>query len=62
MVEEGITLPDIESLMAQNPLAGEQLRRIIAERHRVELQAELDALKATSNGVGTEADVAITTS
>ena len=61
-MEEGITLPDIESLMAQNPLAGEQLRRIIAERHRVELQAELDALKAKSNAVGTEAVVEATAS
>lgn len=60
-MEEGMTLPDIEMLMAQNVFAAEQLRRIIAERHRNELRTELAALKAGSNGVGAAADVAITT-
>ena len=42
-----ITDADLQMLLAQNPLAAEQLRRIIAERQVVELQAEL----ATSNGI-----------
>ena len=41
-----ITDADLQMLLAQNPLAAEQLRRIIAERQVVELQAEL----ATTNG------------
>jgi chromosome segregation and condensation protein ScpB len=45
-------------LLSGNPLAAEQLRRIIAERNRTELQAEIDAFKASSNSVGTEVDVA----
>ena len=36
-----ITDADLQMLLAQNPLAAEQLRRIIAERQVVELQAEL---------------------
>ena len=43
-----ITDADLQSLLAQNPLAAEQLRRIIAERKVIELQAEL----ATTNGSG----------
>jgi len=50
-MNEGITDGDLQMLLAANPLAAEQLRRIMAERHRGELQAELDALKAASNGV-----------
>lgn len=50
-MNEGITDGDLQMLLAANPLAAEQLRRIMAERHREELQAELDALKAASNGV-----------
>jgi phosphate starvation-inducible protein PhoH len=41
-----ITDQDLQMLLAQNPLAAEQLRRIIAERLVVELQTEL----ATRNG------------
>jgi hypothetical protein len=41
-----ITDADLQALLAQNPLAAEQLRRIIAERQVVELQAQL----AASNG------------
>ena len=41
-----ITDADLQMLLAQNPLAAEQLRRIIAERQVVELQAEL----SISNG------------
>ena len=60
-VVNGITQADIEILVAENSLAAEQLRRIMAERQRQELQAELDDLRATaehlglsSNGNGTE--------
>ena len=52
--KDGITDIDLQTLLASNPLAAEQLRRIIAERQREELQAEFDALKASSNGVGLE--------
>jgi hypothetical protein len=41
-----ITDQDLQMLLAQNPLAAEQLRRIIAERVVVELKTEL----ATRNG------------
>jgi hypothetical protein len=41
-----ITDADLQMLLAQNPLANEQLRRIIAERQVIELQAQL----AASNG------------
>ena len=50
MAEEGITQVDIEMLIAQNALAAEQLRRIIAERRRDELKAEIDTMKSASNG------------
>ena len=39
-------------LVAENSLAAEQLRRIMAERQRQELQAELDDLKATAESLG----------
>ena len=52
-------------LVAENPLAAEQLRRIMAERQRQELQAKLDDLQATAehlgvspNGVETAQDTA----
>jgi hypothetical protein len=54
---DGITDADLQLLIAQNPLAAEQLRRIIAERRREELQAEFDALKASVNGVEAGVDV-----
>ena len=57
-MQEGITDADLQMLLSANPLAAEQLRRIIAERNRTELQAEIDALKASANSVGTEVDVA----
>lgn len=53
-MNSGITDADIQILLSSNPLAAEQLRRIIAERNREELQAEIDALKASSNGVSAE--------
>ena len=64
-MNEGITQADIQMLISENSLAAEQLRRIMAERQRQELQAELDELKATAdhlgvspNGVETEQDTA----
>ena len=48
---DGITDDDLQTLFGQNPLAAEQLRRIIAERHLGELRAEIEALKAEANGV-----------
>ena len=48
----GITQADVDVLVSENSLAAEQLRRIMAERHRQELQAELDELKATTDHLG----------
>ena len=42
----GITQADIEMLVTENSLAAEQLRRIMAERHRQELQSELEELQS----------------
>ena len=47
-MNEGITDADLQALLRENSLAAEQLRRIMAERQRQELQAELDELKATA--------------
>ena len=60
-MNEGITDADLQTLLSQNVLAAEQLRRIIAERIRGELQAELDALKASNNGVDAEAVAVVET-
>jgi chromosome segregation and condensation protein ScpB len=49
---EGITQADLQMLVAENPLAAEQLRRIVAERQRQEIQAELDDLRATADHLG----------
>jgi hypothetical protein len=51
-MNEGIIDADLQMLLAQNVLAAEQLRRIIAERLREEVQAELDELRATSGSLG----------
>jgi hypothetical protein len=51
---EGITDVDLQLLLSQNVLAAEQLRRIVAERIREELQTELDTLKASTNGATKE--------
>jgi len=51
MANESITDADLQELLSQNVLASEQLRRIVAERIRGELQAELDELKSSTNGV-----------
>ena len=62
-----ITDADLQLLLAQNPLAAEQLRRIMAERQKEEWKAELAALKgetltpvddASSNGKVKEAVIA----
>ena len=55
MPDSQITDSDLQALFAQNPLAAEQLRRIMAERHRDELAAELAELR---NGSG-DADAAL---
>ena len=60
-MNEGITDADLQTLLAQIVLAAEQLRRIIAERIRGELQAELDDLKSSSNGVNAEAVAVVET-
>ena len=56
---EGITDADLQTLLTQNVLAAEQLRRIIAERIRGELQAELDALKSSTNGAVAETEALV---
>ena len=52
-----ITDADLQMLLAQNPLAAEQLRRIIAERKVIELQAELAATNGSGDGIDTLAAV-----
>ena len=49
--EVQITDADLQALLAQNPLAAEQLRRIIAERQVVELQSELAARNGSKDSV-----------
>ena len=46
-----ITDQDLQMLLAQNPMAAEQLRRIMAERKVVELQAELAASNGSGDGI-----------
>jgi len=46
-----ITDADLQMLLAQNPLAAEQLRRIMAERKVIELQAELAATNGNADGI-----------
>ena len=58
-MNEGITDADLQALLSQNILAAEQLRRIIAERIRGELQAELDALKSSTNGAVAETEALV---
>jgi hypothetical protein len=43
--QKKITDADLQALLAQNPLAAEQLRRIMAERELAELRAELEERK-----------------
>ena len=51
-MNEGITDADLQTLLSQNVLAAEQLRRIVAERLREELQAELEELQAVTDHSG----------
>ena len=51
-MNEGITDVDLQMLRSQNVLAAEQLRRIVAERLREELQAELEELQAATDRSG----------
>ena len=57
-MDNKISDADLERLFQINPLAAEQLRRIMAERHRAELQAEIEVLNGRLNGVGAEAAIA----
>jgi hypothetical protein len=53
-----ITDADLQTLLAQNPLAAEQLRRIMAERQNAELTAELEKARnghAEGQGIPEEA-------
>ena len=51
-----ITTLDLQALWAANPLAAEQLRRIVAERRL----AALEAIVATTNGlVGDEIEAVV---
>ena len=52
-----ITDQDLQMLLAQNPMAAEQLRRIMAERKVIELQAELAASNGSADGIDTLAAV-----
>ena len=54
---EGITDADLQAMLSLNPLAGEQLRRIMAERQRAELEAKIDQMKGSSNGTGNIAEI-----
>ena len=58
-MNEQITDGDLQNLLQQNPLAAEQMRRIIAERNKAELMAELDELKGSNNGVVTDAEAVV---
>ena len=58
-MNEQITDADLQNLLQLNPLAAEQMRRIIAERNRAELIAELEELKRSSNGVVTDAEAVV---
>lgn len=58
-MNEQITDADLQNLLQLNPLAAEQMRRIIAERNRAELMAELEELKGSNNGVVTDAEAVV---
>ena len=51
-MNQGITDADLQLLLQQNPLAAEQLRRIMAERQRDELKAQLE--KSNNGAVDNE--------
>ena len=54
-----ITDADLQNLLQLNPLAAEQMRRIIAERNKAELLVEIEELKRSSNGVVTDAEAVV---
>tara|TARA_R100001086_G_C11764273_1_gene239008 strand:- start:123 stop:308 length:186 start_codon:yes stop_codon:yes gene_type:complete len=58
-LNEQITDADLQNLLQLNPLAAEQMRRIIAERNRAELLVEIEELKRSSNGVVTDAEAVV---
>jgi len=59
ILNEQITDADLQNLLQLNPLAAEQMRRIIAERNRAELLVEIEELKGSSNGVVTDAEAVV---
>jgi len=59
LLNDQITDDDLQTLLRENPLAAEQLRRIMAERHREELRVELADLRSQANGVGNEAEAVV---
>ena len=58
-MNEQITDGDLQNLLQLNPLAAEQMRRIIAERNKAELLVEIEELKRSSNGVVTDAEAVV---
>ena len=58
-MDEQITDADLQNLLQLNPLAAEQMRRIIAERNKLELLAEIEELKSSSNGVVSDAEAVV---
>ena len=58
-MNEQITDADLQNLLQLNPLAAEQMRRIIAERNKLELLAEIEELKGSSNGVVSDAEAVV---
>ena len=58
-MNEQIIDADLQVLLQLNPMAAEQMRRIIAERNKSELLAEIEELKSSSNGVVTEAEAVV---
>jgi hypothetical protein len=58
-MDEQITDADLQNLLQLNPLAAEQMRRIIAERNKLELLAEIEELKGSSNGVVSDAEAVV---
>ena len=59
ILNEQITDGDLQNLLQLNPLAAEQMRRIIAERNRAELIAELEELKRSNNGIVSDPEAVV---
>jgi hypothetical protein len=49
-MDNEITNADIQRLLTENPLAAEQLRRIVAERQRDDALANLTRLNGAASG------------